>query len=477
MADNHGLGATEGWAATIAVLLWIGIAVLASATPGFDAVAELWTGEPPAGGFGGGLLSPAAGGALLVLLVLLQMAVFWAVLFRGVLPRCGDAPSWRIAAGVSLVATVVLLLSPPFLSNDPFLYQHYAWVEEEGANPYLVADVQAAVAASPETRERSFWAGQASPYGALVQRLTHWVHRPGQSLRANTVLLRLLWIAIFFGFVAIVAIDRRAGPEWPALRWLLLCQPLILLEVVLEVHTELLLVVLVYFALLAVRSGRATAAIALLVGSLAVKPIALLLLPPIAAFLLRQKRARALLPIALGTIAGVLFLGLVWAAYWQGPQTLEPLVRESQRYLKSFAAVGALIWQLDPKAIGRAGLTATALVIGVVTWRTRSFEKLLEGLQIVLLVYLTVGVPFFQSWYLLWLLPLVCVSPTWLRDRRWLLGAAIFTTTAWLGSYGLTLASPTRGRPLVAMSLLCLLPFVLYGGAVFLRRRRRGGMG
>jgi len=71
------------------------------------------------------------------------------------------------------------------------------------------------------------------------------------------------------------------------------------------------------------------------------------------------------------------------------------------------------------------------------------------------------------------LLPLVCLAPEWLRDRRWLIGAAIFTTTALLGSYGPSLLSSVRHRPLVIMSLVCLVPISLYLGWIWLDGRSR----
>jgi hypothetical protein len=324
------------------------------------------------------------------------------------------------------LATVGLLIYPAF-GSDLFVYLDYERLfAVYGANPLL-----AFPNLHPEDWAFRFtWIPeQPSPYGPLWPLLTWPIARlAGDSLwlwiGGYKALALLSYVVCGWLIWISVEADRRKR-ALVTFAW----SPLVLFDLLGKAHNDGLLAVSVLAALwLARRSGPAS----LVVGSLGmlIKLSGFAVPLSSALVLLRERRWRTL---ALGGLLSLAVSAALYAPFWVGPRTLEPVLFQTNRVVWS---PGALLIALGANSVlARAACAAAWLAICVLTARSKSsLAETMWTVQLASLLFLTTA---FFAHYLVPVVALAAVAGN-PRVERLTLAASIGA----LAAYAVELLAP-----------------------------------
>ncbi|MBI4238257.1 MAG: DUF2029 domain-containing protein [Deltaproteobacteria bacterium] len=311
----------------------------------------------------------------------------------------------------------------PCTSNDLFSNLAYARMLHVGLDPYL---------AGPSAL------GAADPFGQWVGAI--WWHRPMVYGPAWAALLRLLgavrdpWVALWvfkgmswFAACGIVALSYRycvrlSNPADGVWRFILVVwNPVLLWEVTAQAHNDGVVALVVLVGLLAAWRGRAWAALALWGVASAIKPVLLPLLGLYGCWRLRERDWSAIAMLGIG--GGAVWLAVVWwGAGAQGWFAAQGIMWQDRHFV-AFSLphlVHLLTW-----SCGIGTQTMLHAVVVAAQWcgmwllaadclrQTRSFAQVIHSTLLFLLLSLLLLMPWFQHWYLVWLLPLALMVPRW----------------------------------------------------------------
>jgi hypothetical protein len=308
------------------------------------------------------------------------------------------APSRRSIAWIAgVTALIAALAGPPALSEDLYAYVGYARLAlVHHLNPYE-ATQRTLVELGDPTRRFLRWPIH-SPYGPLwtLVSMGAVAATPRASLWGAIVLLKLV------GATSLLAMAEggrrlaerlspgRGGVVFAALA----LNPLFLVEGVANGHNDVVMMALVLWAFVAAEQGLPRRALLLVGLACALKFVPLLLVPWLLVRAVRRAPPARRVLVALSSLALALGpLGLAFAAFWRGSETLAGL--------RARTAMGQTMAGGDP----RAGLALLlALYAGTSWWvlRGEGARRDLGGWVVASLgvVLLASGVPF--PWYLIW---------------------------------------------------------------------------
>jgi hypothetical protein len=439
-------------------------------------------------GFLGMLLVPPRVGGTAPFLTL-YFAVFSCYLFAAVLTirRPGiSGESWdrRVVTvlAFSVLFRVGFVAAAPALSDDALRYMWDGRVVASGMNPYSeppssphLADLRdERFARLPHTNVRTI-------YPPLAQALFAATALAGWGVSGLKALLIVADLAVILALRRILALGRVSPLRILIYAW----NPLAVIEVAWSGHLEPAGVVCVLIATVAIIQKRdLRAAVAMTAGGL-VKLLPFLLLVPF----LRSMRWRALLAVPV----------LVSAAYWPfraaGGELASGLGEYARRWLANesvFGVLHAALAACNPTPALKAAIAwvrihvpwsgavdllypyvypmdlargVCALVVIVVAWAI-----LRRGIDPLRGVYLLTGTvlvlsPTLHPWYLLWLLPWLCLLPS----RAWILMSGLVVLVyANLGATG------REAEPYPWVRWLEYTPFYLLLVGDWLRARTGG---
>ena len=418
---------------------------------------------------------------------------------------------WVVLLGFPITFALLLLFTFPITSTDVYDYIFRGWMlAHYHTNPFVAPPL---LFANDPLFPYVAWPWAVSAYGPLWERMSWaaaWIFgvQAGPAT-PDIVLLRLVLgykILSLLGFVlcgaAIYAALGSSEPRWRRVGvYCWLWNPLVLWETVGAAHNDVwmaLMLVLAIWSLRVWRKGQsdfaqrvapAAALVALTAGGL-IKFIAFFLGPVVLAAILRSTmgvRNRIRLVVSSG-VACLVLATVAYLPFWVGLDTLRNIGDRRGLYTSTWLAS---LHPLLANAVGgeQANTTVSLLSIGLLlagmayaTWqawqRPAQVEAAMFGL---LLWFLLVCNPWFQPWYLVWLVALLALLPWW-RRMRWVIG--IFCVTSMLNYIfngllvpALHFDQPPALRELVVSLFLYLPPLV----ALFWRRAVRepaaGGAG
>jgi hypothetical protein len=304
-----------------------------------------------------------------------------------------------------------------------------------GLNP--LHDVPNQVKSDPFYRFAA-WHDVSSAYGPAWEVLASLASRiAGDDSIANVIVFKLLSLLGYAATALLIGLTLRelAPRRVMAGVYLFAWNPLMILMTSGGGHNDTLIAACMVLSLYCLaRRWYVAATLGALLGAL-VKFIPLLLIPMIALIALRELRrvqlARyVLLSALLGGTLSVVFYG----PFWVGIETIRP-ERRAAMYTGSFATI--IRQQLAPTLDHKDGSTWTTdtpvtngLISNVtlalfvvfyfaqleIVWRERDRLRPARAALLVLLFYLLVSCLWFQSWYVVWILPLaVLLDDTFLR--------------------------------------------------------------
>lgn len=356
-----------------------------------------------------GLIGPS-GGALAVYPILFFLLFALYLLALAVIFRKPPGPSCvGVILGFALLFRVALLFSPPVLSSDVYRYAWDGRVQTAGINPYVYAP--SAQELAPLREEEIF------PH--INRRDVPTIYPPGaQMFLAFSAFIfpdsvtGLKAIMIVFDIATILLILhllKKTGV--PADRVLLYAwSPLVIFEVAGSGHLEAVMLPFVLLALLARMDEKP-----LLAGT-ALGVATLIKLYPAVLFPALYRRREGMFPLAFGA---TVLLGYLPYLYGAGGRVLGFLpayfgpwedFNVGLRYLVTSALA---IFTTSPRAAAMLLVTALLGVVAVYTLRQREDEAFLWHGYVMVSAYLLLLPTSFHPWYLMWILPFLCLYPSW----------------------------------------------------------------
>ena len=311
---------------------------------------------------------------------------------------------------------VLLVVTPPLLSKDLYGYGILAWSTWWGRiNPYLTPMAQVSPHPWLPLPGDPFWLHEVTPYGPLSV-LFSWL--PLLLSRGNLLVFAAIYKGLMTGgFVAALLWVDRLQPAFPngsrqamaSLPVLLLCNPVILVNGVLEGHNELLLVSLLVLLLCFLARGHHPAAVASLGVAAAVKVSVAPLLPVL---WFRSGRFSLFRAVASTCTVALLFVcafapfSFALRGAWEG--------RVMQSSLYCFyvcSPVTYLFDQIAPQYAAVGGRLLGVVLVLAAAWvfLVRSHSPILFGALALCALFLT-AVRFLTPWYFLPPLTLMAVA-------------------------------------------------------------------
>lgn len=327
-----------------------------------------------------------------------------------------------------LVARAALLPLVPYFSDDIYRYMWDGWVQLQGANPFVFAPADEALA-SVRTAWHSLINHPSVP--TIYPPAAQLAFRSLALLSPSILIFKLAWVACDLGVAWVV--DRMSRDRPDALPLLLyLWSPLVVVEVAWSGHLEpLVLLPLVLACLIDRRAGAPSAerpawprrsglASGMLLGLAASVKLAPLAAVPA---LWRRRGWTA----ALGALTVPLCLYALYAD--AGPMLFAGLREFAERW-----EFNAGIYRMLVAALGSAQLaklTAAAIVVAVALEAARRRWALDRALLWTIGAALLLA-PTVHPWYVLWALPFAAL----LRQRAWIALTGLVFLAYWgLGAY------------------------------------------
>ena len=338
----------------------------------------------------------------------------------------------RLVLGFAICFRVILLLSDPIQEDDFYRYLWDGKVVASGLNPYLFA---------PQTvREARAEDALVLPYACIVQ------HDPGLALilsRVNHPEVPTIYPPLaqaLFGVSAMIAPGNLfvlrvllLGCDL-ALCWLLVAllrdlainpayvtfyawSPLVIKETINSAHYDVLPALWLMAAVFLAVRGKALLMYASVALAILGKVYPLLLLPLFAGRTWRT-HGSAWTVVGLGVTCLLLLIG--YAPFWQDSGALWQGTRAfAERWQTNSFLFPAIHWVVEERWVANA--IVALLSAGVALGSLMRFD-LRQVYEFLWAVFLVLGVMFLLSpvgnpWYLLWIVPLLCVFPL----RSWIL--------------------------------------------------------
>jgi len=339
-----------------------------------------------------------------------------------------------------------LLAAPalPLTSSDLFAYVSYARLMHVGRNPYRVGPAELGDGDPSVALVAPRWRDRPIVYGPLTAWATAAIS-PVESLwgavwafKLEMLLASLAAVLLAWGFCRSCLPPGQAEAAFVFFGW----NPLLAWEVSGQAHNEgVVLLGLTAFVWAAMRDREWLAVLAAACAVYA----KLVLAPLLGLYLCFMLRRRPLRAIAMAAVVAGLGVALM-AAFWQGAGTVQKpmaaLVADSTLTARSLTDF--VVWVVRPlgEHAGRQ-VYWIALAMGTLllasfgiraALRARSLRQLLRDALVFFLLYDLIAAPWFQSWYVLWLLPLGLAED----DARWRRLIGVYSVLS-LVQYGLTL--------------------------------------
>jgi hypothetical protein len=344
---------------------------------------------------------------------------------RGVQPR---GMWWTLTGSLALSNAVMLALYPIGAADVFDNIARGRILGVHGGNPFTEGPRD--YRTDPFYRYTA-WRTSPSAYGPAWEVLAAGAARlAGDNRLVNVLVFKGLGVAAYaLSAVVIGWTLRRVAPE-RALQAVCLFawNPVVIYETAGNGHNDIWLALCLVAAVSALAphpsQARFVAAAALLTLGALIKFITVLAWPLVLVLAWRAEtswRRRVVMTVVLAGVSTALVLA-AYAPFFASGADLLGIQRRQGMFTSSLPAV--LQAQLETPLGVETSQTLTSglalgLMLGVVAWRAlavwrardAAWVALVRGTSMILLVYLLVACPWFQSWYVIWILPLGALLP------------------------------------------------------------------
>jgi hypothetical protein len=353
-----------------------------------------------------------------------------------------------------------LARTPSEFSDRPF-YAYIAWPEHVDTYGPLWEYASGGVALGVRSflQRAGAWPAPAEPCPQMAAACS--------ALAAYVVGYRVLAIALTgLCGVMVYGLVRRSKPAWALTAlavWL--WNPLVLVAGAVGAHNDLLMLAMQLGSLWLLQRRRWLAGLTVLLLAANVKLTALLVLPVVGLWTVRQVGWGRAIGYALAGAIGCVVLAWLLYAPLGGWETLPRMLAERARYvansphhlllrvLSEAGLAGAplrLLTITGPSLLFGAAAVATSIVTqgwrrAVGTTAAEEDRRLWRGWVAVILLYLIIGSFWFQPWYFLWLFAPAALLP----ESRW-----VRNVTPWLALGGLWSSAAASYLPPLTRTML-----------------------
>lgn len=346
-------------------------------------------------------------------------------------PRERVVLPWFIL-GFAAVFRLVLIWGPPTISTDVYRYVWDGHVQLAGINPYLHAP------SSPELASlRTSWHGLINhpELSTIYPPLAQWVFRLAAAVSPTVLAQKAAFV--FFDLLTIWLLMRflRARGQSAAWAALYAWHPLPVVEFAGSGHLDPLMMFGMLAGLYLIEKKRPTAGCALLGLSAMAKLVPLVMIPWV---LVQRRRVGVLAYFGVIALCAAPFARDLWEAHWQGLPILVGMRAFAAEWLTNpglFSLTLAVLPDPASRRIAVAAVLAALSVPWALANRDRPTVYALGCLFALLLCS-----PVVQPWYVLWMLPLLCLHRlksalawTWLVGLAYLIVDSRLRASAWFG--------------------------------------------
>lgn len=376
-----------------------------------------------------------------------------------------------------------LMFAAPLFSRDVYSYFMQGHVQLQGHNPYAsgVSVVEGWFSSGVDP----MWAESKTPYGPaflLIERAVAFVC--GQSAFLSAFIFRAIGaLSVLLLAKSIAALARRHGIDPASAMWLGVLNPLVLMHFIAGSHNDSLMVALVATAFVFAIDKRFIYAVLLATCAVAIKPVAIVVMPFIAIQITkdatRRERFMAFIKVGLIAAAGLVtlsFIAQVGALGWISALSTPGSVRS---WLSPATAIGitagtlfshiGLGDQVSNTISLMRGLGFVGLLVSLAVLSLRpEGRSATRGAAYALGAIVLFG-PVVQPWYLLWTIPLLAATGLTARQLRWMVVSICAFTV-----HGIANASATADTFLeFSDGLAMILAAFTLGIAIFSSGRER----
>lgn len=327
------------------------------------------------------------------------------------------ATLWLIL-GFGVVFALTNIFVYPVTAIDVFNYIAESIVMlDHHANPMIVSLVQYPQDSLVRlTVGWGIYPASYGPIGLLIDAIPTLL--AGRNVLANLILLKVLFSSVLLleAFVA-YKILLKIGPKFAlagalALAW----NPFAHFEFVANSHNDILMVLFILFAVLALVHERPVLALVLITASALTKYASLPLIPLFFAYSVfhQPSNQRRLRYAGLAITASLLLVLITFAPFWAGPHTFDSLFFVNRINLSSF---NMFLSDISSQTISQDQAKQPGLVIFGLFYLyalflcTRRIEDMLRGGFIAMFALLAFGVSNIEVWYAIWAFALAVVIP------------------------------------------------------------------
>jgi hypothetical protein len=307
---------------------------------------------------------------------------------------------WLVLA-VAILCRVILLFSPPSLSDDINRYLWDARMQFQGINPYVHAPESEEIAHLRDDYHSGINNKDVpTVYPPLMQAAFAIAAYLWYSPTSMKILFTLCDVGVILLVMALLR--RRSLPEERVLiyAW----NPLVLVEIAGSGHNDSLVVALMLAALLAAEGRHPTRAVALLTLSMLAKWYTGMLVP---AFF---RKFRSIKPF---WIIPVLVFAFYLPYLDAGPHLFSGLVAYGDKWRFNDSVFSILFYLTDSLNVSK--VIVAALFSGLVVYCAVRISDPVRSAYILLGAFLVLT-PTVQPWYLVWIIPFLCLypNPAWI---------------------------------------------------------------
>lgn len=329
-----------------------------------------------------------------------------------------DRAAFILVLGFGTLFAFTMVFCYPITAIDVFVYiaQSHVLVTYH-ANPLVTPATT--FASDPLIGLAGQWGSTGAPYGPLgilIDALPTLL--AGRDFFWNLILLKCMFAMMLVGCAWLVyAIVSQYAPKLALAAMLLFAwNPLVLFEYSANSHNDVVVVVFVLLALLALKKEHPVLAFACIIASASIKYATVPLLPLFFFYgIVHQPTHRRRL-LYLAEIIGIsaLLIGAIYGPFWAGRHTFDSALGHDDWYLASFSVLISDVAPLhltgeNGKLIGRIIFACFYLYAFFLT--RKRLSGIAQGSAIVMFMFLAFGTVKFETWYAIWGIALLVLIP------------------------------------------------------------------
>lgn len=338
---------------------------------------------------------------------------------------------------ISFIFTLIL----PFLSSDIYYYIGDSWLNSKyGENPYYtsVTDLQNDGINDEILRNTGYWANTTSVYGPLWNSIAKMlVGMSNGNITLALYIFKLVSLLIHVLNCYLVYKITNKSMKYSILYGL---NPLILVELLCNVHNEIYLIMFVLLAIyFLIEKKSKVFTIIFLAFSVAIKYSTILIVPFILIYMYKEKNI--IKKILYCLISGISIIGIVvllYLPYYRDFTIFTNMLAQGDKYSQSLILflleknknnVALNLWNKWKILI--FAIMYVCILVTELFNKKMTLNQILSKYNVTMLIFIFVILTNFQKWYVLWLIPTIMWQNT--NIKKFII---YLTVTAIIPSFG-----------------------------------------